>query len=310
MGEIDKDKFREIADNEGRPTRATKEMGFEYPNVDNRLLTSEVDEEPKKPNIRAKKAKADMQIELPEVVEQNLTSSSLSLEMQNDSQVQGHDPNAVKLVTEAPETWTHRFFFKSYQVRSNMVVRAGLGLIFTISLFVLAIMMRKHSQNVSTFEIDYGTACQDSFPGVCEVPINVASDIETDTIYIFLSISNMPQAIKEFTEHFSLDQLKNIPVSQSSLFKDCGGKQKINQLDYSDTRFDIKKIDFDNPCGYLPSMFPSDIFTEIEFLSDRNLLITIESLKIVDEHTRVFDKKSAKQSVDVTQPQFSNWMVT
>ena len=309
MGEYDKERFRETSAIDYQRDRKTKNLGFEYPAIDNTLLTSEVDQNPKKPMLPANGSKKNMDGNKIETENNNHTHSSLSGGFEDESKVEGYDPGAVKLVTDIPDSLAYRIFIKTYRMDLHIAIRFLFVLIIAIAILIMGFFLLSKANEIIQFEIDYQKVCDQSFIEICEIPLQINTNIDFKRIYIYLSISSMPQAVKEFTETFSIDQLRQASPTQQKLYRDCGVKKKINQLDFDQSRFDIETLQFENPCGYLPQMFPIDEFLLFENNDDRNSIIEIETHEITSKYTREYTRRSSEQDFDVTLPQFANWMV-
>lgn len=203
------------------------------------------------------------------------------------------------------KSWFYRVFIQPRSVRLPKAVGIILGLFMSGLLLSLALFLKNKHRQIQTVTVPYSDYCQNYFPGICDLPIDIEDDLIFYRIYLFLKVTNRPQAIKEFTEKYSMDQLSGIKTRKQTLFEDCGLKSKINQLEAFPERFHLKQAQFSVACGYLPQSYPNDIFIDLQGMDNRNTFIVIHKPDSISQYNRTL-KGSA---INVGRPQFTNWMV-
>ena len=226
-----------------------------------------------------------------------------------ESYVANRSPHNIRLDADKEPTWFYEFFVRSYRISVPFVVSVLMCIFFGSALIVLGVFLKQKQDQIEEISMPYHSYCRGTFPGSCDIPIEVKNDLYSKEIYLYLKISNMPQAVKEFTEQYSIGQLFNENPSARELFRDCGSKTKINQLNYHSARFDYNATEYAVPCGYLPNMFPSDDFIVLESFSDKNSYLLVYEANIVSEYTRNYSVTPTTSAVNIARPQFSNWMV-
>lgn len=130
-----------------------------------------------------------------------------------ESLVVEQDPQAVKIAYDKPPSMGYKLFVKNYEIET----KNWCGIITSIVLIAFAvcigIAMNIYSVDVTEFNIDYGTVCRPSFPGVCHIKLSFPKAINGTTLLFFLQLDNYRQIMPGLSDSFDIDQLIGNPTS-------------------------------------------------------------------------------------------------
>lgn len=220
-----------------------------------------------------------------------------------------YDANLSMFNFEKNPTLWYKIFIKSYRIPCHAFVEIFCGLICVSILLYMGLFLKAKQDGIRMFSVPYSSLCESSFPFVCRVPVQFNCDIFNNKVYLFLKVSNMPQAIKEFTERFSSSQLRNKDTSSKDLHESCGNSLYINKIIREKGEYQDDEYLNNKPCGYLPSTFPMDRFINLIDIYEENTMIEVKSDEIISKtaakHRYNFDGQPF-----VSSPQFQNWMVS
>lgn len=270
----------------------------EFTSIDKDLLNSKVKEKGEE------KIKEDKSLSISDSDNSSVSS------IEKESKVFERNPANIQLVVDHPASCFYEFFIKSHRMICHFSFTIIIGCLFFAILFILGIILGVKSKDLTSVTVPYSDICANQFGMICNIPLQINRDLDFDKIFIYLKISNLPQTIKEFTEGYSIDQLRGLNPTNKELFYSCGSGGKINELSSVANKFNIDSMSFDNPCGYLPKLFPLDKLLTLENYYDKNFFVSINDDDITSKWTRSYLKNESGGNIDTTSPQFANWLVS